>query len=100
MHDAINVVVVSREGANIAINNAYRLAKPMDVPKGTVIHCTAHFDNSDKNPNNPDPSKTVRWGDQTWQEMMVGCFSRWPAASELEKRDQKKNATHQIDANS
>jgi len=51
---------------------AYRLAEPLKLPKGTVIHCVAHFDNSDKNPNNPDAKKEVRWGDQTWQEMMVG----------------------------
>jgi hypothetical protein len=50
----------------------YRLAKPREVPKGTTIHCLAHFDNSDNNPNNPDPTKTVYWGDQTWEEMMIG----------------------------
>ena len=36
------------------------------------IECTAHFDNSAKNPNNPDPIKLVIWGDQTWEEMMIG----------------------------
>src|SRR5205823_1766925 len=46
--------------------------KPLPLPKGTRIECTAHFDNSDKNPNNPDPTKLVRWGDQTWEEMMIG----------------------------
>ena len=50
----------------------YTLAEPMAMPKGTVINCFAQFDNSDKNPYNPDPSKPVRWGDQTWQEMMIG----------------------------
>ena len=38
------------------------------------MHCTAHFDNSDDNPANPDPDKPVRWGDQTWEEMMIGWF--------------------------
>lgn len=51
---------------------SYRLAKPVLLPKGTKIHCTAHFDNSANNPANPDPTKTVRWGDQTWEEMMIG----------------------------
>jgi len=37
-----------------------------------VIDCVAHFDNSDKNPANPDPKATVRWGDQTFEEMMSG----------------------------
>ena len=40
--------------------------------KGTRIHCTAHYDNSDKNPANPDPTKEVNWGDQTWEEMLIG----------------------------
>ncbi|MCC7139758.1 MAG: hypothetical protein IT460_15150, partial [Planctomycetes bacterium] len=36
------------------------------------LHCTATFDNSADNPYNPDPTATVRWGDQTWDEMMIG----------------------------
>jgi peroxiredoxin len=52
--------------------NTYRLEKPVAVPKGTTLHCVAHFDNSKDNPANPDPKKTVRWGDQTWEEMMIG----------------------------
>ncbi len=50
----------------------YRLETPLKLPKGTRIHCTAHFDNSAKNPANPDPTKEVRWGDQTWEEMLIG----------------------------
>jgi hypothetical protein len=50
----------------------YTLAEPKAMPKGTRIDCEARFDNSDKNPYNPDPSKAVRWGEQTWQEMMIG----------------------------
>jgi peroxiredoxin len=50
----------------------YRLKKPLRLPAGTRIECTAHFDNSEDNPNNPDPTKAVRWGDQTWDEMMIG----------------------------
>jgi hypothetical protein len=50
----------------------YRLAKPLDLPAGSRIECTAHFDNSADNLNNPDPQKTVRWGEQTWEEMMIG----------------------------
>jgi peroxiredoxin len=52
--------------------NNFRLAKPLDLPAGTRIECTAHFDNSADNPNNPDPSQPVRWGEQTWEEMMIG----------------------------
>lgn len=50
----------------------YRLAKPLMLPAGTRIECTAHFDNSAKNKNNPDPTKLVRWGEQTWEEMLIG----------------------------
>lgn len=53
---------------------AYWLAQPRTFPAGTKIHCVAHYDNSESNLNNPDPSKLVRWGDQTWEEMMIGYF--------------------------
>jgi peroxiredoxin len=52
--------------------STYRLAKPLKVPAGTRIDCTAHYDNSAGNPNNPDPTKDVIWGDQTWEEMLIG----------------------------
>ena len=44
--------------------------------EGTKIHVTAHFDNSPANRANPDPKATVRWGDQTWEEMMIFTSSR------------------------
>jgi len=49
--------------------------KPIALPKGTRLDCVAHFDNSTKNKYNPDPSKEVRWGDQTWEEMMIGWYT-------------------------
>jgi hypothetical protein len=53
----------------------YNLAEPIALPKGTRIACTAHFDNSPNNPDNADPTKEVTWGDQSWDEMMVGFFN-------------------------
>ena len=53
---------------------SYVFDEPKQLPKGTRLHCTAHFDNSADNPANPDPSIPVRWGDQTWEEMMIGWF--------------------------
>ncbi|HJT76818.1 MAG TPA: cytochrome c, partial [Gemmataceae bacterium] len=50
----------------------YELAEPLKLPAGTRIECTAHYDNSAGNPNNPDPKRTVGWGEQTWDEMMIG----------------------------
>ncbi|MBX7074600.1 MAG: redoxin family protein [Pirellulales bacterium] len=53
----------------------YRWApKTKKFPKGTKIHCLAHFDNSKFNPYNPDPNATVKEGDQTYEEMMFGFF--------------------------
>jgi len=50
----------------------YRLKNPITIPKGARIIVTAHFDNSAKNRYNPDPTKAVRWGDPTYDEMMIG----------------------------
>lgn len=52
----------------------YYLETPKRLPRGTVIQCTAVFDNSPNNPANPDPAVLVRWGPQTWDEMMIGWF--------------------------
>lgn len=50
----------------------YFLAQPKKLPAGTVLECLAHFDNSPNNKYNPDPKQTVRWGDQSWEEMNIG----------------------------
>ena len=52
----------------------YKLSKPLKVPPGTRIEASAWFDNSPNNPKNPDPAATVRFGEQSWQEMMFGFF--------------------------
>ncbi len=53
----------------------YMLREPIDVPRGTKLKVTAWYDNSAANPANPDPTKLVRFGDQTWDEMMIGYFT-------------------------
>ncbi len=53
----------------------YILAKPKLIPKGAQLYCEAHYDNSADNPTNPDPTKTIRFGEQTWDEMMIGWFT-------------------------
>ena len=50
----------------------YDLAEERVFPKGTKFEATATFDNSENNKFNPDPKASVRFGDQTWDEMMVG----------------------------
>jgi hypothetical protein len=49
----------------------YYEKEPLRVPKNTKVQVTAHWDNSANNPLNPDPTATVRWGDQSWDEMLV-----------------------------
>ncbi len=53
----------------------YMLTEPKLMPKGTRLHCTAHYDNSADNLANPDPTKVVTFGDQTWEEMMFGFYA-------------------------
>lgn len=50
----------------------YRFRDPLPVQAGDTIRFTSWYDNSDKNPANPDPTKTVVWGAQTYDEMQVG----------------------------
>ena len=50
----------------------YELKDPVAAPKGSRLDCVAHFDNSTRNKWNPDATKLVRWGQQTWEEMMIG----------------------------
>lgn len=52
----------------------YWLKEPIAAPKGSRLECVAHHDNSTNNKYNPDPTKEVRWGPQTWEEMMIGWF--------------------------
>lgn len=50
----------------------YRLQNPISIPKGSSIRVTGWFDNSENNPANPDPEVMVRWGEQTFDEMLIG----------------------------
>jgi hypothetical protein len=53
---------------------AYRLPEPRTIPQGAKLQAFATYDNSPNNVANPDPSKTVTWGDQSWDEMLLGYF--------------------------
>ena len=52
----------------------YEFSDRLQLPKGTLLRADATFDNSVSNRSNPDPKAAVRWGDQSWEEMMVGFF--------------------------
>jgi hypothetical protein len=53
----------------------YQLAEPKLMPKGSTLMVVAHYDNSSANRYNPDPTATVRWGEQTWEEMLIGYYN-------------------------
>lgn len=55
---------------------SYILPDPLLLPAGTKLECIAHYDNSKDNPSNPDPTKSVRWGDQSFEEMFIGYFDK------------------------
>ena len=57
---------------NFSWQSMYRFKEPLLIPRGTQLIVTAHYDNSERNRWNPDPTKAVRWGDPTYDEMMVG----------------------------
>jgi peroxiredoxin len=65
--------------------NTYVLETPKQLPKGTQLHCVAYYDNSKKNKSNPNPDEEVRWGDQTWEEMMIGYYDVVPVNQDLQK---------------
>lgn len=52
----------------------YRLREPRPIHAGTRLICAGYFDNSANNPRNPDPAAEVRFGEQSWEEMMIGFF--------------------------
>ena len=74
IHDDRRVETLLRVNYHFHWQLSYRLAEPRKLKAGTKLRAVAWYDNSKNNPHNPDPGKTVTWGDQTSQEMMVGFF--------------------------
>jgi hypothetical protein len=74
VHDDRSVEVLLRVNYHFHWQLSYRLAEPRLLKAGTKLRAIAWYDNSKNNPHNPDPTKTVTWGDQTSDEMMVGFF--------------------------
>jgi hypothetical protein len=63
----------------------------MALAAGTKVEVIGFFDNSANNPANPDPSATVRWGEQSWEEMMYGFLdvaidARYPTRNDWFKK--------------
>ncbi len=78
--DGRSEVLLSVPNYDFGWQTYYYPRKPIRIPKGTRIETIAHYDNSTRNPVNPDPGKPVRFGEQTWEEMMNGFFDYIPAS--------------------
>ena len=74
VHDDGSVEPLLRVNYHFHWQLSYKLAEPRALKAGTRLQAIAWYDNSRNNPHNPDPTKTVIWGDQTSDEMMVGFF--------------------------
>ena len=74
VHDDGSAEVLLRVNYHFHWQLSYKLAEPRPLKAGTRLRAIAWYDNSKNNPHNPDPEKTVTWGDQTSDEMMVGFF--------------------------
>ena len=75
----------------------YLLRRPKALPKGTRLHCVAHFDNSAENLRNPDPNRIICYGHQTWQEMMAGTVGSVTAKGDNQAASSDAAATAQVD---
>ena len=68
--DGRKEVILSVPKYDFNWQHEYVFTTPLVLPAGTKIHAKAWYDNSAANKSNPDPTKQVTWGDQTWEEMM------------------------------
>lgn len=74
VHDDGSIETLLRVNYHFHWQLSYKLAEPRELKAGTKLRAVAWYDNSRNNPHNPDPEQTVKWGDQTSDEMMVGFF--------------------------
>jgi hypothetical protein len=74
VHNPENIKTLLRVNYDFYWQLSYRLAQPLALKAGTRLQAVAWYDNSSKNPHNPDPHSSVTWGDQSYEEMMVGFF--------------------------
>ncbi len=64
--------LLSVSNYDFAWQTLYHLEEPLFMPKGTRIDCLAEWDNSADNPNNPDPTRDVTFGSESFDEMLIG----------------------------
>lgn len=90
--DGKSEVLLQVPGYSFSWQTNYYLKQPKAAPKGTRIECVAHFDNSGKNKYNPDATKAVRFGDPTYDEMMIGFVEFTRDGQHLAKPDVSRAA--------
>jgi hypothetical protein len=84
--DGTSKVLLSVPRWDFGWQMTYVFKEEVVAPKGSKLVCVAHYDNSLNNKFNPDPTKEVRWGAQTWEEMMIGYLDYT-----LDKQDLRKS---------
>jgi len=84
--DGTSKVLLSVPRWDFGWQMTYVFKEEVVAPKGSKLVCVAHYDNSVNNKFNPDPTKEVRWGPQTWEEMMIGYLDYT-----LDKQDLRKS---------
>jgi hypothetical protein len=70
--DGRSEVLLNVPNYSFSWQTVYYLKNPVAIPKGTRLVVTAHFDNSAKNKYNPNPAAPVRFGEPTYDDMMIG----------------------------
>jgi hypothetical protein len=83
--DGTKKILLSVPRYDFAWQLTYFFREPIAAPKGSKLEIMAHHDNSANNKFNPDPTKEVHWGEQTWDEMMIGYLDYT-----LDKQDLRK----------
>lgn len=87
--DGTSETLINVPSYSFAWQTNYILKEPKLLPKGTKIMVTGVFDNSTKNKYNPDPTKAVRYGEPTYDEMMLGFMDYGVERPPLAKVDSK-----------
>jgi thiol-disulfide isomerase/thioredoxin len=77
----------------------YQPAQPLVIPKDSTVKVTAVYDNSSNNPANPNPDQTVRWGEQTHEEMLIGYVETYlPFGTDIPRNNRQSDQFNAIDA--
>ncbi|MCD8534676.1 MAG: cytochrome c [Verrucomicrobia bacterium] len=88
MPDKSEQILLSVPDYNFNWQRNYRLTDPLRIPGGSVLTVDAAWDNSPLNTANPDPSRQVGWGDQSFDEMFFATYHFTVEAAENSSKSQ------------